>query len=403
VWHFQFVKHDVWDRDLPAAPSLVRVRRNGKWIDAVAQITKSGHVWVFDRETGKSLYPYKEVSVPASELDGEVLATKQVLPLKPEPFARQQVSEETLTQRTPEANKAVRSTYRRLKNGPQFTPPSREGSIIFPGLDGGGEWGGGSWDPETGLFYVNSNEMAWILRLVPRVAASGSAKSLYMANCSGCHKPNLQGTPPEFPSLVNVYDRRKPEHIAQTVRQGAGRMPGYAYLGDAAVTGLLKYIQTGEDVQVAGPVRKPSNDLKYRLDGYIRYEDPDKYPAIAPPWGTLNAIDLSTGNYKWKIPFGEIPALVEKGIRNTGSENYGGGVVTAGGLLFIGATNYDRKFRAYDKLTGKLLWEAELPAGGNATPATYEINGEQYVVIGAGGGKWNNPSGGSYLAYKLGR
>lgn len=407
VWHFQLVKHDVWDRDLPSAPVLVRVRRNGGIVDGVAQITKSGFVWVFDRETGKSLFPYDEVDVPPSDVDGEVLAQKQVLPRSPAPFARQQLTEEILTRRTPEAHAAVLERFRKVRTGGQFTPPTREGTIVFPGFDGGGEWGGPSFDPETGLFYVNSNEMAWILRLVPRGESTGSesGKSLYQRNCSGCHRPDLKGSPPEFPSLVNAGKRLSRSQVLKVVMDGAGRMPGFGDLGKARVEAILDFVLDGQDTKVTGPEQVTQKagprNLKYGIDGYNKFLDPDGYPAVAPPWGTLNAINLNTGEYAWKIPFGEIPALAAKGMRNTGSENYGGGVSTAGGLLFIGATNLDRKFHAFDKKSGKLLWETTLPASGNATPAVYEVNGKQFVVIAAGGGKSGAVSGGSYVAFAL--
>ncbi len=406
LWHFQAVHHDVWDRDFPTAPTLVQVKRDGRTIDAVAQITKNGFVWVFDRATGKSLFPYHEVDVPPSDVDGEVLARKQVLPLAPAPFARQQLTEDLLTDRTPEAHADVLRRFKTLRGGPQFTPPSFAGTIVFPGFDGGGEWGGAAWDPETGLLYVNSNEMAWVLRLVPRVVHTGAATgaSLYRQNCSGCHRLDRKGSPPEFPSLVDIGTRRTPQQIESIVSTGAGRMPGFARLGAESIDAIVRYITTGESVTVGGPERSDKNALpvlKYGIDGYNKFLDPDGYPAVKPPWGTLNAIDVSTGHYAWKIPFGEIPELAAKGLRDTGSENYGGAVVTAGGLLFIGATTHDRKFRAFDKSTGKLLWETTLPAGGNATPAVFEINGHEYVVIGAGGGKSGSPSGGSYVAFAL--
>lgn len=407
VWHFQTVRHDVWDRDLPAAPTLVRVRKDGRMVDAVAQITKAGFVWVFDRETGKPLFPYKEVDVPKSDVDGELLTKKQVLPLKPEPFARQQVTEDLLTKRTPEAHRAVLERFRALRSGPQFTPPSFQGTVIFPGFDGGAEWGGGTWDPETSIFYVNANEMAWVLRLVLRSAGKGevTGQTLYRQNCSGCHRPDRKGTPPEFPSLIDINKKRTPEQINAVVQKGAGRMPGFAHLGDAAVNAMVQFIRTGEDVQLSGAEHQQVSGpapLKYGIDGYNKFLDPDGYPAVAPPWGTLNAINLNTGEYAWKIPFGEFPELSAKGVPVTGSENYGGSVATAGGLLFIGATNHDRKFRAYDKTNGKLLWETTLPAAGNATPSVYEVDGREYVVIAAGGGK-GGPSGGSYVAFALGQ
>ena len=404
VWHFQFVRHDVWDRDLPTPPTLVTVRRDGKEVDAVAQITKSGHIWVFERETGKPLFPFEEREVPPSPVDGELLARKQPLPLKPEPFARQALSEDVLTNRTPEARADVLARFGKYRSGGQYEPPSLEGTFIFPGFDGGGEWGGAAWDPGTRLLYVNANEMAWIIRLLPRRAPQRktSAAELYIGECATCHKQNLKGSPPEFPALDVLGGRRSEGEIVKVIRSGAGRMPAFAHIDEDAAKALAKYLLARED----GPVtltykERPPWWVKYTLDGYTRFTDPDGYPAIAPPWGTLNAINLDTGEYAWKIPFGEIPELAAKGMKKTGSENYGGGVVTAGGLLFIGATNSDRKFRAFDKKTGELLWETTLPAAGNATPSTYLVNGRQYVVIGAGGGKWGNPSGGSYLAFAL--
>jgi quinoprotein glucose dehydrogenase len=404
VWYYQTVRHDLWDRDLPAPPSLVTVMRNGRLIDAVAQITKSGFVFVFDRVTGTPLFPIEEREVASSEVDGEWSARKQPLPVKPAPFARQAFTPEMATTRTPKAHQAVLDRLRALRSNGQFVPPSFEGTVIFPGFDGGGEWGGASFDPETGLLYVNSNEMPWILRLVPRagVSARMSGQALYERNCASCHRSDLSGNPPEFPSLVDVGKHLTSKQISETIRLGAGRMPEFAHLREPAIGALTSYLLSGKSETVAVDPKPASPiDQKYAIDGYNKFLDPDGYPAVRPPWGTLNAINLDTGEYAWKIPFGEIPALAKDGMTNTGSENYGGAVVTAGGLLFIGATNFDHKFRAYDKLTGKLLWQADLPAAGNATPATYEVNGKQYVVIAAGGGKSGNPSGGSYVAFAL--
>lgn len=403
VWHFQAVKHDVWDRDFPAAPTLVTVKRNGRMIDAVAQITKSGHVFVFERATGKSLFPLEYRRVPTSGVDGEKLAVTQPFPLLPPPFARQQLTEDMLTTRTPEAHRAALERFRAIRSNGQFEPPSREGTIVFPGFDGGGEWGGAAFDPETGLLYVNSNEMAWILRLVEKPKAKSlSGRTLYETNCASCHKTDLSGTPPEFPALRNLSGKFNDSEISSIIRNGAGRMPGFSRLGNEAIQAITRYMMTGEDAATSVQTTSPSPlDLKYTHDGYNKFLDPDGYPAISPPWGTLSAIDLNQGKIAWQIPFGEHPALAEKGMRDTGSENYGGGIVTASGLFFIGTTNLDRKFRAYDKLTGKLLWETMLPAAGNATPAMYEINGRQFIVIAAGGGKSGAPSGDSYVAFAL--
>ena len=404
VWHFQGVHHDVWDRDFPAPPTLVTVARDGKLIDAVAQITKSGWVWLFERETGKPVYPIEERPVAASDMDGEVLAKTQPFPTAPPPFARQQLTEENVTNRTPEAHKAVLENLRQLRNGPQFTPPSRQGSIIFPGLDGGGEWGGAAFDPETGLLYVNANEMTWTLRLLDRkpLGAFSTGRQLYVQNCAACHREDRKGSPPEFPALVNVATRYSENELEEIIVKGATRMPAFGNLPGDAVGAIARYLFTGLDTEPVKGLSSPYPfGLKFRLDGYLRFTDPDGYPAVEPPWGTLNAINLDTAKIVWKVPLGEFPELVKKGMPNTGSENYGGPLVTAGGVIFIGATTYDKKFHVFDKADGKLLWETVLPAAGNATPSTYEVKGRQYVVIGAGGGKWGAPSGGTYVAFTL--
>jgi len=404
VWHFQGVRHDLWDRDFPAAPSLVTARRDGRPVDAVAQTTKSGFVFLLDRETGRPLFPVEDRPVPPSDVDGEVTASTQPFPLRPLHFARQRFTEDLVTNRTPEAHRAVLEQLRRVRSGGQFTAPSLQGTVVFPGFDGGNEWGGPAFDPETDLLYVNANEMAWILRLVerPKTPAEASSRQLYASLCATCHRPDMRGTPPEFPSLVNIGAKYKEDQIAKIVREGGNRMPNFARLGQDALNAIAHYLATGQDTEFATPASAQlGSPLKYAIDGYNKFLDPDGYPAVAPPWGTLNAINLDSGEFRWKISFGEYPELAAKGMGNTGSENYGGAVVTAGGLLFIGATNYDHKFRAYDKATGRLLWETVLPAAGSATPATYEVDGRQFVVIAAGGGKWGVPSGGSYVAFTL--
>ncbi len=392
VWHFQGIRHDVWDFDFPAAPSLVTVTRNGKKVDAVAQIAKTGYVFVLDRKTGEPLFPVANRKVPPSPLDGEKLSETQPYPVKPPPFTRQAFTRDMITNRTPEAHAAVLAMFNQVDSNGIFTPPSLRGTMLFPGTDGGGEWGGAAFDPETALLYVNSNEQPWIIRMVTH-----DTTSLYKNNCASCHGSDRTGSP-TFPSLVDIGQRRSREQIASIIREGTGRMPGFDYLG-RGINEIVDFLMTGKDTGSA--VAKDANWQKYRNEGYILFRDPDGYPPLTPPWGTLNAIDLNKGEIRWRIPFGEYPELVAKGITNTGSDNYGGPVVTSSGLLFIGATNFDKKFRAYDKLTGKLLWETVLPAAGNATPSVYEINGRQYVVIVCGGGKNGAPSGSSIVAFAL--
>jgi quinoprotein glucose dehydrogenase len=401
VWHFQFVRHDIWDRDLPSPPSLIRLRQNGRAIDAVAQATKHGYVFVFDRETGKSLFPIEERPFPPSGVPGETTAATQPIPLKPAPFARQALTADTVTNRTPEARAWALKQLATFRNGGQFLPfDVGVQTVIFPGFDGGAEWGGQAFDPETGLYYVNANDLAWTGGLAPADDAN-TGRGLYRQNCASCHRDDLAGAPPQIPSLAQL--KRTRAEISTIIRKGAGRMAGFPSLGAADVDAIIDYITEGRTGAVNATAAPPI--LPYRFTGYQKFLDPDGYPAVSPPWGTLSAIDLNTGELSWRIPLGEYPELAAQGLRNTGTENYGGPIVTAGGLVFIGATNFDRKFRAFDKSTGDLLWETTLPFSGNATPATFEVDGRQFVVIAAGGGKAgkNSPSGSVYVAFALPR
>jgi len=401
IWHFQGVRHDLWDRDFPSAPVLVTLQHDGKPLDAVVQTSKQGFVYLFDRTTGKPLAPIEYRKYPASTLPGEVAATEQGLPTWPAPYARQMLTEDTLTTRTPELHQWALDRFRASIHEGQFVPFRVDTeTILFPGFDGGAEWGGPAVDPETGVVYINANEMAWTASLFEDKGEHG-AKAIYMSQCAVCHGQDMHGAPPDIPALAGIGDRRSPADIATTIRGGKGRMPGFPNLYEDQLNGLVEFLLSGENKELSSSGEQlPA--MKYRITGYRRFLDPDGYPAIAPPWGTLNAIDLSTSQYKWKINLGEYPELAAKGMKNTGSENYGGPIVTAGGLLFIGATNYDKKFRAFDKATGELLWETTLPFAGNATPVTYSIDGRQYVAIAAGGGKDpKSGSGGVYVAFSL--
>jgi len=401
IWHFQGVRHDIWDRDFPSAPVLVRLQRDGKAIDAVAQTSKQGFVYLFERATGKPLFPIEYRKYPASTIPGEVAATEQGLPTKPGPYARQLLTEEMLTNRTPEVHRWALEQFRNARSQGQFLPFTLgKDTVIFPGFDGGTEWGGPAIDPESSVMYINSNEMAWLAALGENTETSGP-KSIYLSQCGVCHGDKMTGSPPAIPSLIGLPNRLTPDQITSTIKSGKGRMPGFPNLTAGQLTSLVDFLTNGERKELgsAGPELL---GMKYRFTGYRRFLDPDGYPAIAPPWGTLNAINLNTGEYLWKINLGEFPELAAKGMKNTGSENYGGPIVTAGGILFIGATNFDKKFRAFDKSSGELLWETTLPFAGNATPITYEVNGRQFVVIAAGGGKDpKSPSGGVYVAFAL--
>jgi quinoprotein glucose dehydrogenase len=411
-WHFQVVRHDLWDRDLPSPPTLVTVRRGGRTIDAVAQATKHGFLFVFDRVSGKPLFPIEYRKFPGGALPGDVTRDTQPIPSRPAPFARQRLDADLLSNRSPEVRQWALDRFTGFRSEGQFVPFGVDRpTVVFPGFDGGAEWGGQAFDPETAVYYVNANDLAWTGRMTPNTAGH-DGRGLYLQHCASCHRDDRAGTPPQIPSLVGIDARRSFSEVAAAVRQGRGRMPGYPQLDATAVNAIVQFVLTGLDTPAAGRGAEgrrgdpphPLINSSFRFTGYEKFLDPDGYPAVLPPWGTLNAIDLNTGEYAWKVPLGQYPALVAQGLPDTGSENYGGPVVTAGGLVFIAATNHDRKIRAFDKGTGQLLWEATMPSSGNATPATYEVDGRQYVVVAAGGGKSREGgSGGVYVAFALPR
>lgn len=402
IWHFQGVRHDLWDRDFPAPPVLVTIRRGGKDVKAVAQTTKQGFVYVFDRVKGSPLFPIEYRKYPRSDVPGEVAAGEQPLPLKPAPYARQLLTDDLLSKRTPEAYRWALEKFRTFRSEGQFVPLStKQKTVVFPGFDGGAEWGGPAFDPESGLFYVNSSDIAWYAQLAENSTNQISSRGIYQSQCTICHGDDMAGSPPLYPSLKGIGRRSSRSAITTVIQKGEGRMPASSDLSSGALNALADYLITGKNKELSS-AEATSPLMRYRFLGYTRFLDPDGYPAVAPPWGTLNAINLNTGEYAWKIPLGEYPELAAQGIKDTGTENYGGPIVTAGGLLFIAATNYDRKFRAFDKSTGDLLWESALPFAGNATPITYEVNGRQYVTIAAGGGKdLRSKSGGVYVAFAL--
>ncbi len=404
IWHFQGVHHDIWDRDFPANPNLVRIKKNGKWIDAVAQTSKQGYVYVLDRVTGEPVWPIEEREVPASTLPGEQSWPTQPHPTLPEPFMRMAYTEREILNLTPEWESDIRGKLENAKYGHMWLPPSEEyGIVLFPGMDGGAEWGGSSFDPHTQTLYVNANEMPWLIQMGQNPDFDNLGQSVYVNYCANCHGMNKKGNPPAFPSLENLGDKYDAQSLGNLIKRGKGAMPAFAHIEESQRELMVNYLLGKEQVTVGDKKEMEGGQerlySRYFMKGYSRLLTEDGYPGINPPWGTLTAIDMNTGKVKWQSILGEFEELTEKGIPPTGTENYGGPVTTAGGLVFIAATK-DEKIRAFDKDNGDLLWEASIPAAGHATPAVYMKGGKQYVVIACGGGK-GTKSGDAYVAFAL--
>ncbi|MBO0323642.1 PQQ-binding-like beta-propeller repeat protein [Muricauda sp. CAU 1633] len=409
-WYYQTIYHDLWDRDLPIPPNLAYVTQNGQKLKVVVQATKEGYVYVLNAETGESMFPVEERSVPMEGLPGEQLWPVQRYPLKPAPFSRQVFTEEDISDISPTAYEYTKETYEKYKADHRFTPPSEEGTLMF-GYSGGAEWGGNAVD-QDGILYQNSNDNPWVLRMIDQEARNRELSSLsrgnalYAKQCAACHGTDRAGNGSDFPDLRGIGQQMSSEQLREILRTGSGRMPSFGHLtGEEreAIASFLFNPRSGGRNKAANKNEEDNPTFGYEPAYAIRewrkLTDPDGYPGVKPPWGTLNAIDLNTGEYVWRKTLGEFPELTKKGIPVTGTESYGGPIVTAGGLVFIAGTR-DEKIRAFDKDTGEVLWEYQLPAGGFATPITYEVEGRQYIAIAAGGGR-GLKAGGNYIAFSL--
>jgi quinoprotein glucose dehydrogenase len=401
LWHFQFVHHDIWDRDLPAPPNLLTVIHQGKKIDAVAQITKQGQVFVFDRVTGKPLFPIEEQPFSQDGVEGEFTSPTQPVPLKPAPFTKQTFTEQDINPFVTDKD-SILARLRKARTGSPFIPLTEEMTIIFPGTDGGAQWGGAATDLE-GIIYIPAKQLPSYSSLTKRVKSpeniSLTAKLLYEQQCSSCHGTDRQGSHDgSYPSLVNIEKRLSSEAIQEVLLKGRGMMPSFSHLPEVQRKSITNYLLN--KIPAADTVSHGKTVTFFQHMGYNRWYDRVGYPVSTPPWGTLTAIDLNSGEHLWQVPLGEYKELVTKGIPPTGTDNYGGPLVTGSGLLFIAASR-DEQLRCFDKKTGKILWQHLLPAAGYATPSTYSVNGKQYIVIACGGGKLATKSGDKYIAFAL--
>ncbi len=411
IWHYQIVHHDLWDYDLPAPPNLVTIKKDGEEIDAVAQVTKYGFIFIFNRVTGEPVFPIVEKPVPQSNVEGEETWPTQPFPTKPEPFVRQHLTKDEVTDLFPGAREAVLAKLEQYRNEGLFTPPDPRGSILLPGTRGAARWGGAAYDPASGILYINASELPEIstVREVERNASADASllergEALYVQNCATCHGMDRQGRPPIYPALAHIEETHSKEEVRSIIKGGGSMMPAFSSLSKEEVNAIVAFLfeqnsNAAEEIDSGDEEEDNGNGRYIDVTSHKLLQGPRGYPAIKPPWGTLNAINLNTGEIVWKVPLGTYPELAEMGIPPTGRPSMGGPVVTAGGLVFIAGTG-DKKFRAFDKDTGELLWETTLPAAGFATPATYMTGGRQYVVIAAGGGRGTEP-GDYYIAFAL--
>ena len=396
VWYYQLIHHDLWDYDSTAAPQLLTVEHNGEQVPVVAEATKNGFVYVFNRVTGKPIWPIEERSVPKSNMPGEVSSPTQPFPTKPLPFARQSFTLADLNPDllTPEEHARWEKTLKNAVNQGLFTPPEQTDTVEMPGNHGGANWGMTAVNPTDGTLFVLSMDIPAILknehRLPPNlweipmnVSPPQQGKAIYHLYCERCHGPDRAGSPPSIPSLVNAPAVYGEDTIKTVVRNGIQEMPAFDDLSDLHIKNLLLYLANpaSAPAPIAEPAPPPSTAANPAAP--IRYWSGYNLQTaiVKPPFSTMTAYDLNQGNIKWQIPVGDAPPALQVGLKGTGvMMPRNGPVVTAGGLIFV-ATKFEGKLHAYDQQTGKELWSVDLPAAAEGVPAVYQVDGREFVVI----------------------
>ncbi|HWI84890.1 MAG TPA: PQQ-binding-like beta-propeller repeat protein [Sphingomonas sp.] len=418
LWHFQTVHHDLWDYDLAASPVLLTIRRGGRRVDAVAVAAKTGMVFVFDRLTGKPLYPIEERPVPQGGMPGELISPTQPFSTL-EPFVRQRFGVEDLDPALPPAEaQAFAARLRAARNEGIFTPPSERETVEMPGSNGGANWGGSAADPRHGLFFAFGFDVPAIIQLRKTnpansggVGATAQARGqdIYSRNCSGCHGADRAGQG-SFPSLIGITGRVSPEIVTEIIHQGRAPMPAFPQIVGAGMDDLMAFLTNGaakgaDASATASP--PPPTVARWRTEyGYLF--SAARNPPIRPPWSSLSAYDLNSGKRLWRIPLGNDPNYPIKGPETGIGLNKLGIVVTGGGLIFA-ATSRDHTLRAIDPRTGAVLWRTTLPAASSGTPSTYAVNGRQYLLVPVASSGEKNPreqqgvapARNSYVAYAL--
>jgi quinoprotein glucose dehydrogenase len=405
LWHFQTVHHDLWDYDLTTAPKLLTVRHNGKPVDVVAQPTKFGFLYVFNRVTGEPLWPIQERPVPKSDVPGEEAWPTQPFPTKPPPYARQAFTIDEINPHVDEAERQrLREIFLNARNEGIFTPQTlTRDQISVPGEFGGSNWGGSAADPGTGWLYVRTVDTPTLHRLrAPGVGAGNSpaarGRAVYAAYCEACHgDADAKGIRSYDGAGIISVSTLGADRVRETIRNGVGPMPAHSedMISNEQMDWLLTYLQNpaagaGRGGGGGGGRGVQNPRLPY-IEGLTRYTGPlgsvfrarNGLPAMGPPWASIVAYDLNEGTIKWRAPLGIVRSLAAKGIKDTGNPirmHRNGLAVTAGGLIFVG-TNGDGYVRAFDKDAGKVLWERDINANPEGLPSVFEVNGKQHVAF----------------------